>query len=408
MRSPRRLLALLTICLLGLSLLAAGGYWAYHTTRPEYRFRAGQKALLQGNFAKADQWADRLEASGYPDHAHLLRGQGHLRQRQLNLAVLEYNQISHENEEVLAEASLIYGLGFLSVGRAVEAEKFLLYVASVRPDNVDARRGLATLYFDRGAMNQAITHIVKWSELDPRNGRPERFLGVIYEGMAADTPAVEHYRAALSLELPPRDRKKAGVELAQLLVKRSEFAEALACLDEATDEAEESATTALRAECLYGLGRHGEATKLLDRVLAEDPSSVRALRMRATIQLGASEDAAAVLLLERALRIDAHDYASRYQLALACQRLGRLPEAAEHYRLLEHSQRLWKELAELNQAAIQRPSDADLRRQLADLCERLNKPELAQMWLRAAAGCPTAEGTPAKVQAKDKGANPSP
>jgi Protein of unknown function (DUF1214) len=109
----RRAVLILSSALVA-ALLVAGGVWRYHTTLPNYRLRHGQEALLRGDVARAERMAELLESSGYADHAHLLRGQVYLHRHRLNQAILEYNQIRHEQEDILAEASLIYGLGFLA------------------------------------------------------------------------------------------------------------------------------------------------------------------------------------------------------------------------------------------------------------------------------------------------------
>jgi predicted Zn-dependent protease len=104
--------------------------------------------------------------------------------------------------------------------------------------------------------------------------------------------------------------------------------------------------------------------------------------------LETKEPAAAVPLLERALALDAHDYASRYQLAQAYKALGKPAEAEAQLRLLERTQKDILELSRLNQQATQSPWDASLRRRLADLCDKLGKPHEAEMWRQAAAACP--------------------
>jgi tetratricopeptide (TPR) repeat protein len=394
MSTTRRWLLGLVGLALGVVLLGTAGLWRYQTTRPEYLLQQGQAALLRGDVDRAERSVLRLDAAGYTDHAHLLRGQTYLRQGQLARAILEYNQIRHDQQEVLAEASLIYGLGFLSLGRAVEAEKFLRYVADVRPGNVDAHRGLATIAYDRGAMTDALDHLKRWSELDERDGQPHRFMGLIYKDVAANAPAVEQYREALRRELAPRVREEVVVELAEVLIQQTEFADALACLDGCRFEVSgpPAVLPELRAECLYGLGRPGEAARVLDEARSPGVPSPRWLRVRAQVHADAGEMTAAAAFLEKALQIDAHDCPCRYQLALAYERLGRRTEAAEQRRLLEQSQRWFQELSDLSGEAMRKPLDAAVRRRLADVCTRLDKPELAQMWRRAAAACPP-EGT---------------
>jgi hypothetical protein len=65
--------------------------------------------------------------------------------------------------------------------------------------------------------------------------------------------------------------------------------------------------------------------------------------------------------------------------------LGRPAEAEEQRRLLRQTQEALTAMTRLNGEAIDRPRDAAVRRCLAELCEQLNKPDLAAMWHRAAA-----------------------
>lgn len=392
MAKPIRSIVLIVLVAVLVGLVA--GYWRYRVTRPEYRLRQGQRAVVYGDLRDAEQWAAVLAAAGYPDHAHLLRGQTYLSVNELNRAVLEYNQINHEQTAVLTEASLSYGLKFLEIKRLVEAERFLLYVVSVRPENVDARRGLAAIYYDRGAMSNALAHLEKWVELDGGDGQPHRFMGVIYKDMGANASAAEHYRAALSLRLSPKVRREVVPELTEVLLQQHEYAEALKHVDNylAESGAPAVAPLELRAECLYGLQEQAEAVSTLDRAAALGPLSPRGQRVRALLHADAGEFAAAASLLEKALRQDAHDCPCRYQLAQAYEHLGRRSDAAEQLRRLDQSQRLFRELSDLNQEAISKPTDVAVRRRLADVCVKLGKPELAEMWLRAAAACPQAAG----------------
>ena len=362
---------------------------------PDRLAHDGREAVLRGDWEAADRVADRLEAAGEPDRAHLVRGHAYLRQARqsdamLNRAIVEYNQIRHDRPDVLAEASLTYGLGFYSLGMLAEAERFLLYVAQVRPDDVEARRGLAAIYYDLGAMYRAIHHAERWSVLAPDDGQPHRFLGVIRASLAADAEAVRHYREAMARDLPSRAREEAIVELAGLLVKQTQFAEALTLLDGVPFPAGRvpPAAADLRAECLYNLGRGPEAVALLDQLPADRPASPRALRVLAQLHADAGAPEKALPLLEAALRADAHDTACRYQLALVYERLNRPADAAEQRRQLGRSQDLFKQLSDLSQEAAAKPKDAALRRRLADVCRRLDRPALSEMWQRAADACP--------------------
>jgi len=331
-----------------------------------------------------------LEASGHRDHAHLLRGQSLLRRGQLNEALLEYNAIDRERKDLLAEASMVFGLGLYFHGHLVEAEKLLLHAVHELPDNVDVRRGLAALYYDRGAMRDALRHLQKWAELAEDDGMPYRFMAVIYQGLSATGPAAENCAKALERSLPPDVREASLVELAEVHLERTEYADALACLERlSADVLARPKAQECWAECLVGMGRPAEAIAILEPLLAVQTPSPRAVGLRAKTHAAAGEDAPAIALLEKALRLDAHDCSSRYQLALLYTKQKRLAEADEQFRLLASSQQLFTQLSDLNQQAVARTTDAAIRRRLADLCSQLNKPELAQMWLKAANSCPS-------------------
>jgi tetratricopeptide (TPR) repeat protein len=313
-----------------------------------------------------------------------------LQVRYVNEATLEYNEIRPDNEAVFAEASLVYGLGFLSLDMQDRAEKLLLTVIQVRPDNLDARRGLAAIYYDHGAMTRALGQMEKWSQLDDGDGQPHRFMGIIYKDFeSADDSAIQHYEAALQRRLKPSVREEVVLELAEVLARRTQYADALRRLDETEFETEKgrAALPELCAVCLHGLGRSHDAVRILDPLLNEEPPSTRALCLRAKIHSDAGELEAAVPLLRRALEIDPHEAACRYQLAMVYQVLGRGTEAAEQRRLLDETQKLYRTFSKLNEEADKNPTSVEVRQCLADLSKKLGKFDLARMWRRAAQAC---------------------
>ena len=104
-----------------------------------------------------------------------------------------------------------YGLRFLALGRPIEAERFLLSVTSIRPENVDAYRGLAGIYYDRGAMSHALAHLEKWAALDASDGRPHRYMGLIYKDQGDNTAAADHYREVHEVKLQSTSRVAAAM-----------------------------------------------------------------------------------------------------------------------------------------------------------------------------------------------------
>src|SRR5262249_55724019 len=162
----RRIFLRLLCLAIALGLVAGGIVWWQYTNRADYRLRRGQEALHQGDVEKADRLACGLMADGYPDHAHLLRGEAFLRsaggattdgarRQRIASAVNELNKIRQEQENIRFEAAVVFGLGFVSLKMPLQAEQLLRYVISKQPDHLDAHRGLAAIYFDQGALVQA-------------------------------------------------------------------------------------------------------------------------------------------------------------------------------------------------------------------------------------------------------------
>ena len=179
MRGVRRVLARLVLPAVVLGVSAGGWYWWRHTTAPDYRLRHGQEALRKGDSESAKRLAARLEAAGDRDHARLLRGEAALRRGDLAEAVREFNRI-RDRGDLLVDASAIYGQWFLlELKRPAEAEHFLRFVVSRRPDHVDAHRGLATIYYDQ-RMDRGGRPLGRLGRPRPDDGRPYRFIGLIY------------------------------------------------------------------------------------------------------------------------------------------------------------------------------------------------------------------------------------
>jgi hypothetical protein len=68
--------------------------------------------------------------------------------------------------------------------------------------------------------------------------------------------------------------------------------------------------------------------------------------------------------------------------------VDRPADAAEQRRLADQTKELLLQLTDLIKKASDKPWDAEVRKRLAELCHRLDKPKLADMWQKAAASCP--------------------
>jgi len=369
------------------------GAWWYFPTGPDYRLRCGQEALCRGDLDKVNQIVVRLEADGFPDHAHLLRGQSFLWQLRFDLAVNELNHIRADNEPIRIQAGVIFGLGFMSQNRLREAEHLLLYVVSKDPDNPEARRGLATIYFDQGAKEFAVIHAREWVSLAPEDGNAWRFLAIMYSDFGdSNSWAIDAFRQALSRGLSLELAEEVKFELAELLVKQTDFGEALNVLDQLTpEEAKTQRALELRAECLGKLPeRASDWSSLLALGLRLYPQSIGLLRSRAESSIATNQLELARADLELAVRLDPQDRVSHFLLSQVYELLGLRDKANEQRRLHNETQKLLEEMSELSKQVLDKPWDKEIRQRLAEICEKLDKQGEAAMWRKAAANCPPA------------------
>jgi tetratricopeptide (TPR) repeat protein len=396
-------LALVLGCLAGVASLAGGGVWWYRTTRPAYLLRQGQEALRGGDLAGAHQLADRLEAGGAADHAHLLRGEAFFREAGPHLgtpeehaalpllqrAVREFNQI-HDQGALRLEAAALSGQCILYAKNPAEAARVFRFVLEQKPDHIDAHRGLAAVYYDQGADLLAVRHLEEVARLDPHDGRAHRLMGRIYKERAAQhDKAIPCYREALRRHLSPPVAEQVREELAECLVREGDFAEGLEVLEGSNPPADRQAKVlALRGECLHGLGRPERARSVVEQALTTHPDSLDLLRVSGRLHLDANEARAAARHLARAAALDRSDYRSRHLLALVYERLGRRDEAAEQRRLVEETRERLKKVTQLSGEVASNPWDASLHLRLAELCDQLGKSAEAEMWRRSAAACP--------------------
>ena len=98
-------------------------------------------------------------------------------------------------------------------------------------------------------------------------------------------------------------------------------------------------------------------------------------------------DETVIAPLRRILQQAPHGFQARYQLAQVYRRLGRVDESKAEIRTMQESKKLRRQLTDLNEEAITNPRDAGVRDQLAEVCRKLGKERLAEMWARAADAC---------------------
>jgi tetratricopeptide (TPR) repeat protein len=320
----------------------------------------------------------------------LLRGIEFLRDGDSDAALRTFAGVRPEGR-VRIPLMISVGNALYKTGRLADAERVFRQVEFENPDVASAHRWLVTIYHDLGAMQSVLAQLEKVVALEPEDYTAYRLKGLVYlEDFLKPRDAIDSYRKALARN-PPGDQAQAiRTELARALIHINDYSGALEVLDAAGQTA---FVLGLKAECEWNMSEMDEAVRLLEHARSLDPDERVVLYLTGRFALEEGRAAEAIesfrLLLER----DPHDVQTRYQLAQAYRKLGDSAAVAAELERMNESKALSEKLGPMFEQAILRPNDAEIRDELATLCQKLGKRELARVWKRAAAQLRTGGGT---------------
>lgn len=371
-----------------------------------YRYAAGALAIMAiGLFAgwwlapPAPDWYQRgLEALAHEDlktlHAaaralrratpeagrtHLLLGALALRSNDPQQALQELD-LAATDAETMWKARALAGEALCQLRSFELAVQTLLPVVEQFPEDVDAHRWLAVAYFDMGTADQALVHLLRVSELAPRDSRPQQMMGLIYADAENYVPAAQAYQAALQRDLTESERESTLAALAKVQLKLRQYPEVLVTL---ADAPATPALNSLQADALYALGRSDEARRLVDEVLKTEPVP-GALILRGLMLLDDQRPRDAIEPLRQAVKLHPDEFETRFKLSQALSLAGEKEAARREIDEVSRIKAIRLEFADLQKRALENPRDAELRFQMGRRCESLHRPELAQKWYRAA------------------------
>jgi tetratricopeptide (TPR) repeat protein len=251
----------------------------------------------------------------------------------------------------------------------------------LKPDSLEALRWLASACYDLGLNDDAVAHLSRIAELDPRDPRPHRLMGLMSKDFENYPVAVKNYRESLRRDARQPDHDQIVLELADCEMKLRHFDTALETLRGCGPSAERWVR---EAECLHGVSRLQDAQRLLDQALRQDPAHLTGLLLAGTIATEQSDVTAAVDAFSRAVVAHPKDYVARFKLAQAYRRTGNNEAADKHTQVAEEIKRIREEFSKLHETAAAEPANADVRCRLGVLARELGRPDLARVWFRAA------------------------
>lgn len=123
-----------------------------------------------------------------------------------------------------------------------EAMADFQHCLELRADYAPAHRGLGWAYYlnrysddPKANIGKALSHLREAMRLDPKDGEPHFFLGIIHHNEGEEEEAIAEYRKALELGLPPEKEASARSDLGQKCIDRRQLGEAVAHFEKAKE-----------------------------------------------------------------------------------------------------------------------------------------------------------------------------
>jgi tetratricopeptide (TPR) repeat protein len=313
----------------------------------------------------------------------MLRGARSLFLNRPDLALKQFAKVTPTGP-IRLPMLILAGEALYRVGQLPEAENCLQQAIIDAPDNIHAQRWLATVYYDLGRMDRALFYLNEVSRIEPRDFRPHRMRGVIYNDFREYDLALKAFQQSADLAVLPSDQMQVLVSLASVYIARKEFQNAMRELDRCGDSAIVLAT---KAECCWNLGDPDQAEILLSQAegLGAVPAAGRRLQGRILIEK--QKPAEAIAVLQKVRSDDPSDDECEYLLAMSYRLLNDNAKYKEHLQQSEKLKALKLELTSLSQMAMDQPSNSQVREKMAEVCDQLGLPQMAKLWRTAAAAC---------------------
>ena len=281
---------------------------------------------------------------------------------------------------------------FTAIQDMPSAMRTLEEIAAEFPGNVDTHRLLIANYYDFGALQQAMRHSERVSELAPEDPRPDRLMGLISKDFEKNELAITHYleslqRAETDLTFDQVDEIR--TELAEVYIRLRKYQEAKKQLEQLSPDTAPSVQAtafAYRAECAMALGDFVEAEQLVRQCIRKDPTLPDGQQILGLLamQTGKPEDAKQAL--ENAARLDPGNDRVFFQLSNVLRQLGQTDAADAAYNKHQQIKILKLEYIELNVQAAQQTDNARVRVRIASIAEQLGDYQAAVSWYRGALG----------------------
>jgi tetratricopeptide (TPR) repeat protein len=367
----------LVLCL---ALVGSLGY--QHWTDPLRYFERGVRAAQESDQRMLQSAIKSLEGHReFQLHRKYLQAKLALLNGDISSVVALADE-AKQHPDLSLEAGVLAGEAAYKLGAAGNAKLYWEEALRIDGQYVPAHQWMGVLYYDLGAMDTAMMHLQAVSRLSPTDYRPDRLMGLMNRDYERPEIAVPHYQESLRRAPQQPDANEVRMELAECHLKLREYEVALKVLDQCSESSKKSL---LRARCLMNVGLLEEARQIAKSLInVEGVQRVESLQLNAEIALADSNSEEAANLLRKAIEADPYNHSVRTQLAQVLGRLGEAEASKEQTEQAKRLQEVWQRFSDLQVDAIDRPTDADIRFEIGQLAGQLGKPQLAEVWYKAA------------------------
>lgn len=379
-RFSKLLLALAVVATIAAAATAAARRHGFAFGRNT--FQEALDGLARGDYAAVRHFVRKFEAAQPSSpYASFLRGAMLVENGYGYPALDELGKARQEKSLETASLTLM-GEAWYRLGRHVEAQAALQEVLKREPDSLEAHRWLAASYYDQGVVGMATEHLHRTAELDPSDPRPHRLLGLMHKDFGQYEAAIPLYEESLRRGDDREDADEIRQELASCQVETRSYSDALKTLEKCPERPE---FDVLRAQCHHAQGHPDRAKEVLARALEVQGDNLDGLLLQGTMMLEEGKARAAIEVFLVATKAHPKDYTAHFLLSQAYNKAGEQDLADREQAVAEKIRVIRQEFAQLHKRAWQNPNDAQARLRLATLARELDRPDLADVWLRSAA-----------------------
>jgi tetratricopeptide (TPR) repeat protein len=356
--------------------------------QPMTRVTRAIQALNGGDLKSVEKEIKALmEVNGGDAYAKYIAGVALMRENKHAEALNAFGG-AVQNPDLAADTLTLSGEALVYLNQRAEAENLLLKALSIDPEQVDAHRWLASLYYDMGAHDHTAAHLRRITELAPEDYRPYRLLGLMNKDFEDYETAVRNYDESLQREPPVLVRAEILLEKAQSLAKLRKYPEARTALAspllKEVQQPEFVATMkGTLAECLLDEGKPAEADQIISEILEIDPQNLNALVLRGTLLQLNNQLPEAAQVLTQAVNSDPYDYTARFKLAQVYQGQGNVELAKSTLAKAEELKALREKFSRLHQEAAADLTNVDVRYEMGETALELGRPDLAAVWFQS-------------------------